>query len=158
MEALGINLQWFLFQTGNFIILFIGLTYILHKPLLTLLQKRQEEIERGLTNAKRAEEELSSTKEQQAALLEETRKESAALLRKTQEQAVQLEQKLTAQAEERASELKERSMQELEAERIKLHQDLKSELAEMVVAATAKALQTAPGKEKATKEQIQRLN
>jgi len=48
MEALGLDLRSFIFQLINFLLVLGGLTYLLHKPLIALLDKRQAEIEQSL--------------------------------------------------------------------------------------------------------------
>jgi F-type H+-transporting ATPase subunit b len=106
MEALGINLTWFLFQLGNFVILLVGLTYLLHKPVINLLESRRQEIKEGLENAQRAREELELSQRQQAEALEQARRESAAMLKETTEQAKKLEDQLRQEAAAKVEELR----------------------------------------------------
>jgi F-type H+-transporting ATPase subunit b len=73
MEALGFNLTWFLFQLGNFALLFFGLSYLLHKPIGKLLDDRRRMVKEALENAENVKRELSETQKQRDELLQETR-------------------------------------------------------------------------------------
>lgn len=156
MEALGIDLKWFLFQMGNFIILLGILTYFLHKPLLKLLEARKQEIAEGLENARQMKQELTSTMEQQTDILEDARKESAAILQETKKRATQLEADLTAKAKEKTEQMSLKAHQDLESEREQLRKELKADLASMVVQATEKILSenVSAEKEKEIKRQV----
>lgn len=140
MEGLGIDATWFLFQLGNFIVLFFGLSYLLHKPISKLLNDRQQEIKESLENAANIREELATNRKRQDDLLEQTRKQGAALLHETKERAKQIEEQLLSEARSKADKLAEQNQKDLANEREQLRSELKSELADMVVTATEKIL------------------
>lgn len=140
MEALGFDLTYFLFQLGNFVVLFLILRKLLHKPLTTLLEKRQQEIEEGLENAEKAKTALAETEVRQQELLETARGEARQLVESTRAQAKELESKLQAEAAAKAAELLERTQEELQAEREKFRAELRAEMAELVTTATEKVL------------------
>ncbi|MEI6478068.1 MAG: F0F1 ATP synthase subunit B [bacterium] len=160
MEALGINLTWFLFQLGNFIVLLGGLTFLLHKPIMKLLASRQHEIKEGLENAEKVRLEMEIARRQQEELLEEARMESAALLKETREQSKKLEEELRKDAAAHSEELRKKAMQELASEQEQLRKELKGELAGMVIQATEKVLGhevKSADKEQGVKKQIENL-
>lgn len=140
MEALGFDLKYFLYQLANFLVLVFILKKIIHKPLLSLLEKRREEIESGLKNAKLAEEALNKTEIEQKEILENTRKEARNLIETTREEAKALELSLAQTAATRAETMLEQARQELQFEKEKLRSELRGELAELVVTATEKVL------------------
>lgn len=159
MEGLGIDLTWFLFQLGNFIVLLVGLTYLLHKPLSKLLETRREEIRLSLENAETIKRELASTHEQTATMLEKARKDSALLLQETREHARSLEEQIRKEAVEKASRIAEQAEKDMARERERLRQELRSELADMVVTATGKVLSEnlSPQKKEDLKKKVSSL-
>ena len=63
MEQLGINLPGLITQIVSFVILFAILSKLLYKPLVNLLDQREEKITAGLEAAERAKEEASKSEE-----------------------------------------------------------------------------------------------
>ena len=55
MEALGINLGFFLFQVFNFGILVIILYAFAYKPLVNMLEQRKQKIAQGYEDAQARE-------------------------------------------------------------------------------------------------------
>jgi len=156
MEGLGIDLKLIVYQLINFLLLVGALTYILHKPLTKLLDKRSEEIKEGLDNAAKAKEALAKATEKQEEMLAEAERKGHALIEEVRLQSKELEKQLEAKAEERAERVLAHAEEEIAAERIRLRTELKGELAEMVVNATGKVLKEAPlGSEK--REQIEKI-
>jgi len=105
MEGLGINLQWLLFQLGNFLLLLLVLNYLLHKPVTKLLDERRQEIDRSLKSAEKIREELIRSEEERNRSLRQARQEAGALLAEAREQAKENGERLAALAKEQADEL-----------------------------------------------------
>ena len=143
MEALGFDLKYFLYQLANFVVLLFILKKLLHKPLLNLLEKRREEIESGLKNAEAAKKALEQTEEDQKAILENARKEARGLIQVTKEEAKALELKLTEDPAAKAENLMANARPELQHEKEQLREELRTELAELVVTATEKVMNEA---------------
>jgi len=141
MEALGFNLKYFLFQLANFALLFIILRALLHKPLAKFLEDRRNEIASGLENAEKMKLALASTEAKQLEVLEEARKEARALIEESRAQAKALELKLLEDSQKKAEELLERTKEEMAAERTVFRQELRAEMAELVVHATERVLE-----------------
>ena len=57
-SQLGIDWHLLLSQAVNFLLLLAILRFVVYKPLLTLLHKRRERIEEGLTKADEADKRL----------------------------------------------------------------------------------------------------
>lgn len=142
MEALGIDLRWFLFQLGNFIVLFVLLSLILHKPLRKLLEDREKEIKDGLENADRVKLALAETEQRQRETLEEAQREARKMLDAAKLEARALEGKLGEEAQAKAEKLLARAQEEIANERSMLRKELRGELATMVIQATEKVLDT----------------
>jgi F-type H+-transporting ATPase subunit b len=140
MEALGFDLKYFAFQLANFLLLLFILKKLIHKPLISLIEKRREEIEAGLSNAEAAKKSLEQTEVEQRQILEEARSEARKLVEDTKQEAKALELALTESASAKATALVEATRQELATEREMLRKELKAELTEMVVTTTEKVL------------------
>jgi F-type H+-transporting ATPase subunit b len=104
----------FIGKTINFIILFGGLTYLLYKPIRNFLQKRSQEIERGLKEAEDAQREaelkLEEAKARLATLedeIEKLKKDAEIEGRKEKERIIQL-------AQQEAEKIKHFAKQEIE--------------------------------------------
>ncbi len=141
MEALGIDLKYFLFQLVNFVVLFLILRKLLHKPLINLLDTRKAEIESGLSNAEKMKHALAEAEAKQDELIADARTKAKALVDETRAQAKELGQQLTDDAKKKADGVLAGARAELAEERERLRSELKQELAEMVVVATEKVLQ-----------------
>jgi len=156
MEALGIDIRWFLFQLGNFVVLFILLSVILHKPLRKLLENRSKEIQDGLENADRMKTALAEAEQRQQEALDNAHREARKMLEEAKAEAHALEGKLQANAQAKAEKLLARAQEDIAQEREQLRTELRGELATMVITATEKVLdQQISSKEK--QAQVEKL-
>lgn len=140
MEGLGINLTYLLFQLGNFIVLLVALTWLLHKPLTKFLDLRKQEIEEGLSNAEKARKELEETERRQKEILDAAHSDASAILKQTKQQAIELQSRLQQEAEAQAHELMEQATLAIAAQKEQMHGELRNELADLVVKASEKVL------------------
>ena len=140
MNGLGIDLRLIIFQLINFLLLMGILTYLLHKPILKLIETRQKEIKQGLENAAKAKEALENAEAQQKEMLTAAERQGHELIEEVRAQAKDLEKVLENRAAEHADKMIQRAEQEIMEERERLHTELKGELAELVVKATGKVL------------------
>lgn len=143
MEALGFDLKYFLFQLANFVILFLILRKLLHKPLTDLLEKRRLEIAGGLENAEKMKVALAETESRQEEILEEARKKARAFIEETKVQAKELELHLSNEASEKAAQILARTQEELQTEREEFRRQLRNEMTDLVLQATEKVLEGA---------------
>ena len=140
MEGLGINLKYLLFQLGNFTVLLVALTWLLHKPLSSFLSLRKREIEEGLANAEKARKELEETERRQKEILDNAHSEASTILKETKQQATDLQEKLQKDAEVQASQIMEKAEKSIAAQKEQMHTELRGELADLVVKASEKVL------------------
>lgn len=140
MNGLGINLQDFLYQLVNFVILFAGLYWLLHKPLAKLLDDRRKEVSDSMAMAEQVKREAAEAEAKQQALLTHARTEAAALLSDARVQAKALSEKLSKEAETKSSALLARAERDIADSKSRLKTELKNELADLVVKATAKVV------------------
>jgi F-type H+-transporting ATPase subunit b len=156
MEALGIDLRTLIFQLFNFLLLLFILTKLLHNPLKKLLERRREEIEQGLANAETARKQLEQAEADRKDLLEKADLEGRLLISAAKKRATDLESALKADAQEKAEKMLEKNREELAAERERLKDELRGELADLVVSATEKVL-ASPIPDKEKRENVSKL-
>lgn len=141
LEQFGINGPLLLAQIVNFALLLFVLQRFLYRPLVKFLDERRTTIAKSLTRAKEVDEAYAKTTALRDEVLAQARREAEAIVKKAAadarvkaedilEEAAVLQQRLMADA--RAS---------IEAEREAAMAKLRDEIADIIVAATAKLLE-----------------
>ncbi len=152
--TLGLDLGLFVAQLVNFALVLLILWRLAWKPLLSVMESRRQEIARGLEHAEQAKAELAAANAERDNLVKEARREARIVIdaskvdaeRERVEAAAALKAELDGQLTE--------SRNVLERERNAMLSSVKSEIADLVVAATEKVSgQTVQGK---TQEQLVR--
>ena len=80
MEQLGINPIFLLSQIVNFAVLAILLRVFAYKPILNMLDKRRERIEKGLEDARLAEEARANAETERQKILDGARAEAQGIV------------------------------------------------------------------------------
>ena len=140
MNALGLDLKWFLFQLGNFIIVLVALYYLLHKPLLNLIDSRKKEIEEGLLNAEKMKLALAESEARQKETLEQAQREAGILLKEAQSKARALSEQMQEEATAKAQSIIDKTSLEIQAEKEQMKTELKEELVSLVIKASETVL------------------
>jgi F-type H+-transporting ATPase subunit b len=131
IEAFGIDVKLIISQIINFGILAGLLTYFLYKPLLNILQTREDKITQGMKDAEAAATAKASAEEEKKAVLSQAHKEAEDVALKAKDYADQKALAIAEEAQEKAEsiiksaeakklELKEQARKESEAEVAKL--------------------------------------
>jgi len=154
MEGLGINLTWFLFQLGNFVVLLAILTYLLHKPLIKMLDERNKQIKDSLEQAEKIQADVAKIEQEQKDLLTAAQKEASALLSGAKNQAKELQEKLEKDARQRSDQILTQAEAQIQREHDQMKQELKGELASLVITASEKVL----GKEVSVKDKQEQIS
>jgi F-type H+-transporting ATPase subunit b len=109
-------------------------------PLLKILNERRERIQQGVEATERAKQELEAAEKERQAMLEEARREAQAMLDRIAKQAEDLRKELEAKAREQAEALIARARAEIQQEREKAVQDLRSQVADLAVMAAGRII------------------
>ena len=114
MEQLGVEPKLLFAQIVNFTIIIVVLTKLLYKPILSMLQKRREEIEAGLalTEKLRLEEEKLVAKREK--IVASAHAEASAIIDEAKKQAKEVEADITALAHKQAGEIIAKGRSEVE--------------------------------------------
>ncbi|NOX36170.1 MAG: F0F1 ATP synthase subunit B [Calditrichaeota bacterium] len=126
----------------TFLFLLLVLRKLAWKPLLGAVEERERTIAESLKRANEAREEAERLLEEQQKKFARTQEEIQAMLKENKELAQKMRDEIIAQARADASKLIERAKQDIEKERQMAMQALKEEVANMVVYATARLIQS----------------
>jgi F-type H+-transporting ATPase subunit b len=100
MNSIEIDWKILVGQIINFAILFFILKSFLYKPFLTLLEKRRQKIEEGISKSLEAEEKLSGLKDLKLKMEKENDEEKKIILLKAQEEAKKRSEEIDKKSEE----------------------------------------------------------
>ena len=131
IHAFGIDGKLIIIQILNFAILAGALTYFLYKPLLKILQDREDKIKQGILDAEASAVANASAQEEKKVILSEAQSEAQAIDARAQAFGKEKEAELLKNAQRKAEEvvrdaelksilLKEQALKESEAEIAKL--------------------------------------
>ncbi len=106
MEALltvfGIDWKMLLAEGLNFIVLLVGLSYFLYKPVMKMIESRKQVIEKGVQDAKEAEEALAHVEAERSAKLSAAEKQAEELLARAVAEGKQERGQIVKAAQERS--------------------------------------------------------
>jgi F-type H+-transporting ATPase subunit b len=125
----------------NFIILVILLRIILFKPLLKFLDERSQTIAKSLKQAEDNKLKADALDVEKDSVLKEARLKAAEIADKTLAAASNEGQEVIKNARLQAHNIIEATKQELETEAVRVKQDLRKDIASMVVELSSKVLE-----------------
>ena len=140
MEGLGINLGYLLVQFLNFAILMVVINHWVVKPVLGLLEKRRETIARGLEDAREADEARARAEEEAGKIINEAQAKASDIIREATEQAESVASDIKTNVKAEIVATREEKMTEIEEERNRMLQDLRSQVASLAIAAAQKLI------------------
>ncbi|MBI2589664.1 F0F1 ATP synthase subunit B [Candidatus Berkelbacteria bacterium] len=140
IAALGVDTPLLITQVVNFFLLFLLLRWVLYRPVLEILRKRQNKIEAGLrqaeASAKRAEEIGRETAEQ----LQAAKIEAKQILDEARTSAEQVAEQIKTKADREATDFVDRTHKQLESEKGRLMSEVEHEIGTLVAAALERIL------------------
>lgn len=138
MEALGINLGFFLFQVFNFSILAVLLYAFAYKPLVNMLEQRKMKIAQGLEDAQVAAEARANAEREAETILAEAQTKAGEVVRDATERAESAGREVRAEMEAEAAKVKDAALAEAAVERDRMLADVRGQIAALAMAATQK--------------------
>ncbi len=140
MEKLGINLGYLIVQIINFAILLVVLRAWVYKPLMGMMQKRHEAIEKGLEDARVAAEARENAEKDAAAIITEAQSKTAQMIREATEKAESANREIKASSEAELAKARESALAEIAIERDRLLSDLRGQVTTLAIAAAQKLI------------------
>ncbi|MBE6412622.1 MAG: F0F1 ATP synthase subunit B [Opitutales bacterium] len=136
LEQFGVEWQLLISQGVSFAIVATALYWFVFKPVIKASDKRKQEIEQGLQDAKDAKERLASAQAEADKKTAEAIAEASKILKSARDDAKQTIEDATREASAKATEIRQRNEEQLERDKLKMKEELKSELSGLVAEAT----------------------
>lgn len=127
-------------QLITFVILLVGLRFILYKPMLTMLENRKQKIAQGLKDAEEAAKARQSAEQQAAEALRQANTKAQQLLEEAQKTSEQLRQQIMADTQAEIARNRQVQQDMLEQMRQEMMREVRAEVAGLVVSTTEKVL------------------
>lgn len=141
LHKLGIDWKLLIAQLVNFFILLVILAKFVYRPVLDMLDKRSRTIEKGMHDAKAAQERLEQIEKLRVEKMNETAREISAMLEKSKSEAEAMKQSILHTAQTQAEDLLRRAKAEMAEAKEKMVQDAKREVAALIVSAAGKLME-----------------
>lgn len=138
MEALGINLPFFLVQVVNLIIMYTVVAKWIVGPITGLLEKRRQAVAQGLEDARIAAEARANAEKEAEKIKAEANKKASEIVAEAKERAEAAARDVKLAAEAEASKARDKALAEVEEERNRILGDLRGQVAALSIAAAQK--------------------
>ncbi len=140
MEALGINLGYLLVQIFNFAIVLLVLKAWVFEPIINMLERRRETIEKGIEDARVAAEARANAEQEAETILTDARAKANQIVRDATDRADAVAQEIKSEAEEEAENAKEAALADAQQERDRILADVRGQIASLAIAAAQKLI------------------
>jgi F-type H+-transporting ATPase subunit b len=124
----------------TFFVLLIFLYKVAWKPILSTIEKREKTIQDSIDRAEKAKEEAESLLEKHNQMMQKAEEESQKMLKENRELAEKSRQEIMEQAKENADNILNKAKAEIEKEKDDALYSLRSEVADLAIAATKKII------------------
>ncbi|MBN9294819.1 MAG: F0F1 ATP synthase subunit B [Flavobacteriia bacterium] len=132
------------FWTGLvFVILLVLLTKFAWKPILGMINKREQDIAEALELAKKTRAEMAALQSQNEALLKEAKAERDAIVKDAREVATKMVEEAKSKAKAEADKMIEDARTAIQTEKNAAMADVKSQIADLAVEIAEKIVRTA---------------
>jgi len=140
LAALGLDWQAFLFQLISFTIVFLLLRRFVFKKVIAVLEDRRKTVENSIKHAAETEAKLKTAEDKIAKMIKDARVQADEVVATGQKEAAQMVEAAEVKATKRAETIVEQAKIQMQNEVAKAQQELKSETAKLVAAATGKII------------------
>lgn len=140
MEALGINLGYLLVQITNFAILFIILRAWVFKPVIGLLERRQETIAQGEEDARVAAKARENAEQEAEEIIAKAQQEASKLVREATDRGEEVRREIKESAEQEAAEIRANAQEQAQQAKDQALSDLRGQVASLAIAAAQKVI------------------
>lgn len=140
LNNIGINPVFLLAQILNFVVLVLLLRALLYKPILKMMDERRAKIEKGLEDARAAEQARQGAEAERARLLDEARAEAQKLRSEAILQAEMTAEKIKTDAQAETEKMRADTLVELTGERDRMLSELRGQIAALAIAAANKVV------------------
>lgn len=149
--TLGINLKIFLAQLFNFAIVLLVMWKWAYKPIVKLLEERQEKIERGVKQAADVEKRVQELEQEREQVITQAKSEAAKVLEEARAVAEDRKKDLLGRAKQEVQGVVAQGKVQLEAQKTQMIREAREEIAALAVEAARKILADGVDEKRATK-------
>lgn len=142
-EAFGINGKLILAQAINFAVLLVALRYFLYSPVMKTLDERKEKIAKGVEDADKATEMLSTADATVAKLVSTAETDAEEIVSGARHEATLEKARIAKDAEELAARIGADAHARAEEDAAKILRDSEKEIARLAILAAEKAMRSA---------------
>jgi F-type H+-transporting ATPase subunit b len=135
-----INLFQVIIAAANFVLFLALMWTFAFKPVAKMLEDRKARIEQGLRDAEQARHDRESAEQERMAALADARRESNDILARAQRVAQETRDADIAATRAELERMRERAADDIEAEKQRALADLRSEVADLALAAAGKVV------------------
>ena len=140
LTAFGINGKLLLAQLINFGVLFVGLSYLLYKPIMKVLDDRKEKIEIGVHAAEEAMVKASRADEEASTVVKGAETEAEGIVAGAREAASSERARIIKEAEARASSVERDAEARAKEDSARILRESEKEIARLSILAAEKVL------------------
>src|SRR3989344_1713613 len=101
-EVFGVNWKLLVIQAVNFSVLLLALWYFLYRPVVRMLEKRQQVIEQGVRDANEAEKSKGDNEKKRDGLILAATKEAEGIVESGRALGLEKERDIVGQAQQKA--------------------------------------------------------
>lgn len=135
MEALGINLGFFIAQIVNFLIIFLLLAKLVWPRVLDMLDERQRRIEKGLEDARAAEEARKNAEREREQILAQARSEAQRVVEEARQRGDEQAKNVVREAHHEADNIRSQARTQAEEERNRILAESRDQIVSLAIAA-----------------------
>jgi F-type H+-transporting ATPase subunit b len=143
LEALGINLPYFISQVINFGLIAILLTVLLYRPMLNMLQQRKDRIARSLADVDAAREAAARAQLDYDRRIAEAQHKAQEIIGQAAQTGEKVAAEIEAEARREAEVIRAKAHEEAAAEKARVLSEVQNQIADLSMAATERVLNRA---------------
>lgn len=143
IDTFHIDWKIIIAQAVNFVVVLVILQFLVLKPLKKVMSERTAKIEKGLEDAKKNSQILSSTKEEYEKVIAQAKQEANDLFQEAKKEAEAKKTQMLDDAKAQVASMIETGKKTLESEKSRMMEEVKTEIVDLTIQATEKILKSA---------------
>ena len=130
-----------IFTWGNLLILLLLMKKFLFKPVRAVIEKREQEINKMYTDAEQATNQANEMKASYEASIANAKAEAGEIVKNATEVARKTEEQIISDAQKRADAMQKKAQAQIEADRVRTIESVKSDISGMAVGIASKVIE-----------------
>lgn len=140
IKTFHIDWKLIIAQLVNFAIVLFVLKRYAYGPVLKMMTERSEKIEKGIADAEHAHKKLAEIADKEKEVLVEARKQASEIITAAEAVALKNKDAIITESKQQADKILADAAKKMEAERNQMMQEIRTQVADLVVAATGKVI------------------